>query len=49
MDFWIKEPGECHERHFCIDAESLTMGHDEFGNVLLDVSPPVVYEYIKTS
>ncbi len=23
------------------------MGHDEFGNVLLDVSPPVVYEYIK--
>lgn len=47
MDFWIKDPGECHERHFCIDAESLTIGHDEFGNVLLDVSSPVVYEYIE--
>lgn len=47
MDFWIKNPGECHERHFCIDAESLAIGHDEFGNVLLDVSFPVVYEYIE--
>lgn len=47
MDFWIKNPGECHERHFCIDAESLAIGHDEFGNILLDVSFPVVYEYIE--